>query len=503
MPPRSVLRNVAAGLLGGTLALATRSAAQAPPEPQPFAPTPWMAPAPQAPVLPPLFYLRVAGLAGMKVTVYRGGEQGQVLEAPVTLGLRPGYGYRLALSNVPGFPGQVFFPALEVRGTLLLSAKLHHADFPATLNFTEEDFTRVTAGAFLKKVVVVERPDHAIPVATRADLPAEVMVAGSRDPLVEARDLGQPLLVMYLGQRTLGPEELRYQGVPGTVLLPGDKVLGTPRVPPWIVWQWCPVYDPILGPEHPANFITVPDGGDSDLPLGHDRTGKLRGLDPSDTVAEYVDGRGRKRLAVSNRVGLCIPRFVLFRGETILGTQVAHVAPGRTMANVGPGGLTNQMALQKEELRQRPEALGQQQHAGGTDIVYGTAIVGRIQGLEFRTLLRATNVVDGVCQRPEVEAPEVPLLIIKWPDKCGALIGDVVTFHLKYTNRAARAITDVVVSDSLTPRFEYVANSARTDREAVFTTQANSAGSTVLRWEFPGALPPGESGLITFQVRVR
>ena len=64
-------------------------------------------------------------------------------------------------------------------------------------------------------------------------------------------------------------------------------------------------------------------------------------------------------------------------------------------------------------------------------------------------------------------------------------------------------MTDVVVSDSLTTRFEYVAGSQQTDRVAGFTVQANEAGSSVLRWEFPGALPGGGSGTISFQVRVR
>jgi uncharacterized repeat protein (TIGR01451 family) len=82
-------------------------------------------------------------------------------------------------------------------------------------------------------------------------------------------------------------------------------------------------------------------------------------------------------------------------------------------------------------------------------------------------------------------------------------VGDVVTFYLKYTNRAGRPITEIVVADNLTPRLEYVAGSTRTDRESVFTIQPNAVGSSVLRWEFPGALPPGQSGLISFQVRVR
>ena len=41
------------------------------------------------------------------------------------------------------------------------------------------------------------------------------------------------------------------------------------------------------------------------------------------------------------------------------------------------------------------------------------------------------------------------------------------------------------------------------DRDGTFTFQPNDAGSHLLRWEINGDLAPGESGLITFQVRVR
>ncbi len=75
------------------------------------------------------------------------------------------------------------------------------------------------------------------------------------------------------------------------------------------------------------------------------------------------------------------------------------------------------------------------------------------------------------------EPEDGPLLIIKWPDRYGALVGDLVTFTLKYTNSGGRPISNIGVSDSLTNRFEYVPGTAKTDREAIFTTQPNDAGS--------------------------
>ena len=66
-----------------------------------------------------------------------------------------------------------------------------------------------------------------------------------------------------------------------------------------------------------------------------------------------------------------------------------------------------------------------------------------------------------------------------------------------------RTFDGVVVSDSLTGRLEYVSGSAKSDRETIFTMQDNEAGSLVLRWEVAGRLLPRESGIVSFQARVR
>src|SRR5688500_169253 len=101
----------------------------------PLAPPPRLAP-------PPLLYVKLAGPKGMKATFYHSAGPGQTFDAPLIIGLRPGYRYRLALSNLADFPGETFYPTLEARGSLILSDSLSHADFPAPLVFSNEDFAR-------------------------------------------------------------------------------------------------------------------------------------------------------------------------------------------------------------------------------------------------------------------------------------------------------------------------------------------------------------------------
>jgi hypothetical protein len=383
---RRALGLISGGLLGGLLASDVE--AQGPPLPGPLAPPPVVAP---QPMLPPLMFVRLAGPKGMKATFFRGGPKGQTVETPCVVGLRPGYTYRIALADVPAFPGRVFFPTLEVRASLMLESRLRNAQFPATLAFSDEDFERAHAGALIRKVIVLERPENAIPVPSKAEEPLEVRVPPARDPLAEAQDRGQPLVLVQFGERDWTAEELAFSGISGTVLMPGEKVLAPPRLPPSGPWACFPVVDPVTGPLHPDPFMCLPDGGDTGLPVGFGPDGKLRGLDPADTVAEYFDSKGRRRLAVSNRVCLCVPRFIITRGETLPSTQIAMVGPGMTQITKVHDMFVNRQALLTQEQRMLVEMAKQKLQPSATSNLYGAAVVGRVQGVEVKVSLRTVG----------------------------------------------------------------------------------------------------------------
>jgi uncharacterized repeat protein (TIGR01451 family) len=479
-------------LLGSALLIALASALEAQVGPR--------APVPPA---PPLLYVRLAGPQGMKVTLYRGEPTGVTLDTPCIVGLRPGYSYRVALSNIPGFSGVTFSPTLEVRGSFWLINQLRNSDFPATVLFQTEDFTKIEQGVLVKKIVVLERPDLAEPRATRAEEPLEIAVTTVRDLHDEVRSRGAALAFVYLGQRALEPEELAAAAVPGTLLLPGERTLPMPPVAPWAPWACYPVYDPLHGPPSPADYTALYDGGDSGGQAGFNRDGKLRGVDPTDTVADYVDARGRQRVVASNRVALCVPRFLIVRSESGLSRQTIAIGPGTSHVTMGGAVLHNRVPFVEHTQPLHLETTAARLKASGTQFSAGTAVTGQINGVEVAATLRAAGTLDGSHPPPTSSLPERPLRIIKWPDKRGANVGDVVTFSLQYTNHGSEPITNLAVTDNLTTRFEYVPGSQKADREATFILEANEVGSTRLRWEFPGALPAGEMGLITFQVRIR
>jgi uncharacterized repeat protein (TIGR01451 family) len=451
----------------------------------------------------PLMYVRFTGPKGSKITVYRGFDQGQTLEIPCTLGFRPGYAYRLAVFDIPGFERHVFAPTLEVRGTLALTPRLRNADFPATIRFSEEEFRRVMLGVYVRKVIALERPDMAIPTASSVDEPLEVRIPPTRDPVVTAAERGQPMIVFQLGQRFWTPQELNAQGVPGTVLLPGDRALGLPRIPPYLLWNWCPIDDPLHGPRHPSEFVAIYDGGDSGYPAGFDRLGRLKGLDVTDTIAEYLDSKGNRKLAASNRVALCVPRFIVIETELRHSMQTTQYTVNNALHATAPNASVGQVALKEQSRLQSPESIDTRMCLSGTYNTLGTSVAGRVQGLQVKTNLSTVKTVDATKTAAKKEPEDGPLVIIKWPDKTCVGVGELVTFYLKYSNSGDLPITNVVVSDSLAARFEYVKGSTKTDREALFTTQPNEAGSALLRWEFTSPLQPHEHGLITFQVRIR
>jgi uncharacterized repeat protein (TIGR01451 family) len=455
-----------------------------------------------APATAPLLHVRFVGARGMQITVYSGGPEARAFDQSAVFGLRPGYVYRFKVGDIAERPGVTLYPSLEVRGTLQLPPEMSASAYPAPVLLTLEDIDRARAGALVTKVIYLESVEHARGAATRPDLPLETELGPAEDLLEEARLLGRPVLVVRLGGRIFSDQELVAEAVAGTILLPGEKALARPLVPPVLPAPCFAVSDPCRGPRL-SEAECMCDGGDIGWPAGLDAMGRLRGLDPSDTVAVYTDNHGGRHLAISNRICLCAPRYAVLRTQSApLGLQVAEI-PGRTEAALGQSLLQIRQppleTKQPEQLalvqsRERPSSVRQAIALAIAEQLRGpVALVGRIQ----------ERTITGVLEEHKPLPPERPLVLEKWSDKQAGQIGDIVTFTLRYSNRGGQPISDVGISDSLVSRLEYVVGSAKWDRPAVFTLQENEAGSAVLRWQISGQLLPGQSGLVQFQVRIR
>jgi uncharacterized repeat protein (TIGR01451 family) len=310
--------------------------------------------------------------------------------------------------------------------------------------------------------------------------------------------------VLRLGSRKPEADWLARTAIDGTILAPGDAYLKSPQIPPTIPFYACKLFDPILGPKG-APEECFPDGGDKGNPLGIGPNNRLGGLDPTDVGVEFSIN-GKRRVATSNIVCLCVPRFVIQRAEIVAeGYDVQAIVRG-VHGGLAAQGLGSRAATMAEIGREKPVGVLAQQRpksyigAVGTSFFIGSSrptIIGQVQGIA----------VVGVVVEPEVITAypgAAPLTVTKSVDASGPVeSGSIVTFTIRYVNTGNKPITEIALSDSLSGRLEYVPGSNQSDRAANFSATGNEVGSAVVRWEFPGVILPGQGGTVKFKAKVR
>ncbi|MCZ2343242.1 MAG: DUF11 domain-containing protein [Bacteroidales bacterium] len=458
---------------------------------------------PCPPVAPPAPVLAAKVLLpeGMTVTVYPGTPMAKAIPIGSTVGFRPGYSYRLAISNIPGRPGETLYPVLEIRGSLIPRAKMNYMEFPTPIFISALDVQRALQGALITKAIYLEDPEKATPVQTEPDEPLEFTDTTPEEALAAAKEYGRLVAVMRLGGRWPDAELLKMMAVPNTILLPGEARLASPSLPPNLACNGVALFDPLIGPK-PANEECFIDGGDKGPRLGIGPRQQLGGLNVTDVSAEYTI-LDKRKVTTSNVVCLCIPRFAIRRVETGLGRMELVVAPQGAEQTTGRVVVSSNLPPQAVATRQKPVEV--------EGAIRPVQQVGR-EGIHIavsanRPSAIATSV--GTAVAASVVGPEElnlsgPFVVCKAVEPAGPVkIGEEVTFTLTYRNNTRLPIRDVVLSDSLSPRLAYIAGSASSDRPTNVTTSENEAGSLILRFELPGELPPNQGGVVKFRAKVR
>lgn len=503
----------------------------------------------QAPAAPMLF-VRFEGPAGAAVTFLQGPAGSFPL--PMQVALRVGSVYHLRFDRTKEAHVEPVFASLQVRDGLRLGPRQTTAKYPAPLHLSQQDWERALAGTLVTKLIVLEDPNHIRTQPVGPQQPAEVDLLPGDDLYDEANDLGRVLVVTRLGARE--PDLTAQRSLPtGAIAWP--QSFG--QLDPWGL----PVIPPPKGGEE-----CLRDGGDQGVPAYHDGHGRLQGVEPADTVAEYRRFGGQRGISVTNETCLCVPRFVLVRQLTPLvavekiDTAIRHEnvdqgvrldalqklrrqrqvdesrdVRGRAQlwANItirGVGTLKDLTPLQavdmnyaalgtvgleqpikltevdKAKLKRQLQLAIRLSREEGTHLLArrdGTAVIGKHENLGQVVGTLELREAVFICPPGEPEIPEQPLLVQKWCNAESAQIGDVVTFFIRYANLGGKPISEIAVVDNLTARLEYVPGSSKSDRDAVFVTQQNDAGSLLLRWEIKDPLPPGQKGVVSFQVRIK
>ncbi len=316
----------------------------------------------------------------------------------------------------------------------------------------------------------------------------------------------------------------------------------------------CPIIDesPAAAAKlYPDEYLF--DGGDRELPIHYDDQQTL-GLDTEDTAVEYRDDQGLRRVKPTNRVAIYAPRFA---AVSAISQPIEDVGGGRprqsvgTLAGVGfvnregtfaqhqrdaterllsrsrGSGLTNETA---SDALDRPISIQRHDHTATAIEEFGFVRTGQIHQTDEARL--AASIQSAVIwtrdQNPIITAQtdsagelqsrfkdqemvgqenrfngHGKLRIVKLADKAIAQPGDVVTFTIRFDNLGDRAVRDVVLVDNLTPRLEYVDDSATLDRDGELRTEDNGEGSLLLKWVLDEPLAGRQGGVATFQARVR
>ena len=293
------------------------------------------------------------------------------------------------------------------------------------------------------------------------------------------------------------------------------------------------------------------DGGDQEPKVRVRRDNSYIGLDPEDTVIQYETMDGKVHVDSGCRVAIYAPRFASVRKrynpvERDQSMQVINVAQphGPKMAQniLPPIEKRAQTRYVADSQTRIVEAVRQGVKPLPAETMVTPVVV--IEEQDTLALLDLLNVgltqyrdkqalLDGILAAREWSTPESigvlengaePMSVIgnqgtngvTHYERKGARIrlckvaseqmahpGDTIQFVIRFDNVGEQPVSNLVVTDSLTGRLEYVPDTQKSTRDAQFVLTPNGAGSETLRWELQRELGPGEGGLISFECKVR
>ena len=312
---------------------------------------------------------------------------------------------------------------------------------------------------------------------------------------------------------------------------------------------WCPPGMPQYC-VNPQEYLC--DGGDKPPEVHVATDGQPLGLGTQDTVVTYDNRDGNPEVSASNCVCVYAPRFAAVRkvdaaalGERAIAavgydrplapTPMDSRIPGVIVSDI-QGPINGRLVRGPDAYRERMQPLpvsGDQSLVLARDILEALADISLLEigklkdadlpliqtGAMAAIIWTGRDVVDVLIDEQkaavatmdrtpqELKIYEVrgsgKLRICKVADRTAARVGDPVTFVIRVDNVGDAAVNNIVISDNLTTRLEYVADTQACTKGAVFTSTANEAGSTTVSWKLTDNMKVGEGCIIRFRCRVR
>jgi hypothetical protein len=143
---------------------------------------------------------------------------------PLTVGMLVAAVYRLRITEIPNHVGEEVYPTVEVINRIYPPVG-EEFRFPIPIELTQAELELALAGKFVTRVVYLEDPHRALPIAqARESEQSYFEVRPTDDPLEVADRLGRPVAILRLGGRlpdSAGPDEKFLYGSP-PVLIPNS-----------------------------------------------------------------------------------------------------------------------------------------------------------------------------------------------------------------------------------------------------------------------------------------
>jgi hypothetical protein len=138
---------------------------------------------------------------------------------PFEAGMLIGQVYRLKVISIPGNEGLEVYPSIEVIDRLYppIGQELR---FPIPIEITQEELELALSGRFVMRVIYLENPNDALPIAEQCGEQSVFQAMPGENPLTVADRLGRPMAILRLGAR-----------VPDASGPDADFLYGTP---PWV-----------------------------------------------------------------------------------------------------------------------------------------------------------------------------------------------------------------------------------------------------------------------------
>ena len=185
--------------------------------------------------------VRIRAPEGARISLAVEGGFSEGHENEALVGLQIGPVYRLQVADIPNGEGLELYPTIELIDRTYPPPGLA-LRYPIPIELTQDELEMASRGAFVTRVIYVEDPMQALPVAHKAkDEQAWFEAPVGEDPLVTADREGRPIAILRIGGRVpnaggdagCGPGAPRFVTFNPACVPPGCTIEdSTPTKPP-------------------------------------------------------------------------------------------------------------------------------------------------------------------------------------------------------------------------------------------------------------------------------